>query len=552
MSRFVFEDIPSTWRLVRFSDVCEINPGFTSGYELSPDAEVTFVPMSAVDEIEGRIRNPERRSLAEVSKGYTPFREGDVLFAKITPSMENGKAAIATNLLNGVGFGSTEFHVLRPRRLVLAEWLFAFIRQTSFRAAAKASFVGTAGQQRVPARFLENFGILLPPLSEQHYIVDILRYADELRRLRRQADEQVENLPAALFYEVFLKDEKKLRHWGSIKLGKVAPFVTSGSRGWAKYYADSGSKFIRVQNVLEGELDFDDLAFVQPPEGPGRDRSAIMPGDLLITITGTVGRVAVAPDNIGEAYVSQHVAIARLDGSISPQYVAAFLNHPLGGQLQIARQNYGQTKPGLNLAQIQSLRIPRPPDDLIAYFENQADGTRKVRLNCSTSAMMLDELSQSLLARAFTGKLTAAWREQHTEALAAEARQRDQALGLRARVVRPVEPEVERVAVPLDETHPRYTILRELSSVQQQVYQAVLQTEGYFTAENLMTNSDLSPDITRRALTLLETLGLVVRVGLPFTPTSDAIFYVSAHRTSQATDDGQGDDLATLKSAHPE
>jgi hypothetical protein len=335
-------------------------------------------------------------------------------------------------------------------------------------------------------------------------------------------------------------------------LGKVAPFVTSGSRGWARYYADSGGKFIRVQNILEGELDFDDLAFVQPPEGPERDRSAIVPGDLLITITGTVGRVAVAPDDIGEAYVSQHVAIARLDGSISPQYVAAFLNHPLGGQLQIARQNYGQTKPGLNLAQIQSLRIPRAPDDLSADFEEQSDEIQKIRIGRNASSTMLEELYQSLLTRAFTGDLIAVWRERHAEQLAIEVRQRDEALGLRARVVRPVEPEVERVAVPLDETHPRYTILHELSSVQQQVYQAVLQTEGYFSAENLMPDSGLSPDIKRRTLTLLELLGLVARVSLPSTPTSDAIFYVPAHRASQATDDGQDDDLATLKAAFSE
>lgn len=544
--------VEGIWPLVRLDSIIfDTQPGFAR----SPNTDDSGVPqlrpnnVSSDGNIELSLVKYVDASPSEREK--YGVRRDDVIFNNTNSPDLVGRTA-CLNLDEEYVISNHMTRIRVNETLIAAPFLARYLHYLWMVGYSQSRAKQWVNQAAIDQKELSRFQILLPPLSEQRRIVDILRQADELRRLRRQADEQVKNLPAALFYEVFLKDEEKLRHWGSIKLGKVAPFVTSGSRGWAKYYADSGGKFIRVQNVLEGELDFDDLAFVQPPEGPGRDRSAIMPGDLLITITGTVGRVAVAPDNIGEAYVSQHVAIARLDGSISPQYVAAFLNHPLGGQLQIARQNYGQTKPGLNLAQIQSLRIPRPPDDLIAYFENQADGTRKVRLNCSTSAMMLDELSQSLLARAFTGKLTAAWREQHTEALAAEARQRDQALGLRARVVRPVEPEMERLAVPLDETHPRYTILHELSSVQQQVYQAVLQTEGYFSAENLMPASGLSPDIKRRTLTLLELLGLVARASLPSTPTSDAIFYVPAHRASQATDDGQDDDLATLKAAFPE
>src|SRR3990167_2248142 len=93
------------------SKVCNINPTFDrSG--LDHDTHVSFVPMSAVSEITGTIIQTEERPLREILKGFTPFREGDVLFAKITPCMENGKVAIARNLTKGVGFGSTEFHVL--------------------------------------------------------------------------------------------------------------------------------------------------------------------------------------------------------------------------------------------------------------------------------------------------------------------------------------------------------------------------------------------------------------------------------------------------------
>jgi type I restriction enzyme S subunit len=93
-----------------------------------PDTPVSFIPMAAVDEIEAKIARRETKTFQEVSKGFTPFRENDVLFAKITPSMENGKAAIATDLENGLGFGSTEFHVLRPTDHLSPDYLLWLFR----------------------------------------------------------------------------------------------------------------------------------------------------------------------------------------------------------------------------------------------------------------------------------------------------------------------------------------------------------------------------------------------------------------------------------------
>src|SRR2546426_10423208 len=105
---------------------------------VSPDHLVTFVPMSAIDEVTGSIEKPQVRKFQEVRSGYTQFSDGDVLFAKITPCMENGKAAIARKLVNGIGCGTTELHVLRPLGSVLPEYIFHYIRQKSFRNAAQA------------------------------------------------------------------------------------------------------------------------------------------------------------------------------------------------------------------------------------------------------------------------------------------------------------------------------------------------------------------------------------------------------------------------------
>ena len=143
--------------------------------------------MAAVDPRTGTFAVREERRLAEVSNGFTAFEEGDVLFAKITPCMQNGKAALAQNLTNGLGRGSTEFYVLRPGHRVLGEYVWHFVRQPQFREAAKRSFTGTAGQQRVPRSFVENALIPLPPLDEPQRIVDILNRAARIETLQSRA-----------------------------------------------------------------------------------------------------------------------------------------------------------------------------------------------------------------------------------------------------------------------------------------------------------------------------------------------------------------------------
>ncbi len=130
--------------------------------------------MASVDVLSGRIDTSASRAWQEVKKGYTRFQENDVLFAKITPCMENGKAAVAHGLLGGVGAGSTEFHVLRAKPLVTSYYLLHFILQEKFRSSARAEMTGTAGQLRVPARFLESQKIPLAPLPEQYRIVEAI------------------------------------------------------------------------------------------------------------------------------------------------------------------------------------------------------------------------------------------------------------------------------------------------------------------------------------------------------------------------------------------
>jgi type I restriction enzyme, S subunit len=135
---------------------------------------VSFVPMSAVEAETGRMDATEIRQLGEVRGKYTSFREGDVLFAKITPSMENGKSAVAQALASKLGFGSTEFHVLRPKTGVEARFIRNYVVQKSFRRSARVHMKGTAGQLRVPADYLKEVTFPLAPTQEQGRIVTVV------------------------------------------------------------------------------------------------------------------------------------------------------------------------------------------------------------------------------------------------------------------------------------------------------------------------------------------------------------------------------------------
>ncbi len=170
--REVFEsDEAKKWERKKLGEVCKINLSRPKNFTRSPDVPTTFIPMAAVDERTGTAIKPEVVPYLKVSKGYTYFEENDVLFAKITPCMQNGKHMIAKNLIDGIGFGTTEFHVLRPGKEILPEWIWYFVRRACFLHEATTYFSGAVGQQRVPENFLANSIIPCPPLSVQKNLV---------------------------------------------------------------------------------------------------------------------------------------------------------------------------------------------------------------------------------------------------------------------------------------------------------------------------------------------------------------------------------------------
>jgi type I restriction enzyme, S subunit len=163
------------WEVGPLNHFAQINP---RREVRADDVAVSFVPMNAVSE-NGYLASPQGRNYGLVKKGFTAFQDSDVIVAKITPCFENGKAALVTELINGIGFGSTEFHVVRANNLCLPEFMFAQIYSDQFRQLGQASMTGSGGQQRVPTAFVENYLLSVPSLTEQQRTADCLKSLDD-------------------------------------------------------------------------------------------------------------------------------------------------------------------------------------------------------------------------------------------------------------------------------------------------------------------------------------------------------------------------------------
>ncbi|OAN87867.1 hypothetical protein A8B84_14035 [Marinobacter sp. EhC06] len=170
MTSFFDSELPPNWELLPISEVAEVNPKFDKR-GIADDLEVTFIPMPAVEAETGFIDASGVRCFGQVKKGYTGFLEGDVLFAKITPCMENGKMAVVPAMKNGVGFGSTEFHVLRPGPNLDSKFLYYFVSSKQVRFDAEHNMSGAVGQKRVPAAYLVGYRIPVPSIDQQKRIV---------------------------------------------------------------------------------------------------------------------------------------------------------------------------------------------------------------------------------------------------------------------------------------------------------------------------------------------------------------------------------------------
>jgi type I restriction enzyme, S subunit len=369
--------------------------------------------MSAIDERHGVIRSAELRPFGEVRSGYTYFEEGDVLFAKITPCMQNGKQAIAYDMIDGFGFGTTEFHVLRPGKDVLAGWVHQFLRQPTVLTAAMKHFSGAVGQQRVPDGFLKSLLIPLPPLPDQRAILAAL--TDQIAavdRARAAAEVQVaaaEALPAAYLRELF--DGEIAKSWPTRRIGEVAK-VQSGYAFKSDWFTTDGVRLLRNINVSQGYLDWTQtvrLPTSQRGKYPSYDLAA---GDIVLSLDRPVVKsglkVAMLTSNDVPSLLLQRVGRLRLTDHVHPSYLYAFLNSTRF-IAAITRHDQSVGVPHVSPGQVESVEIPIPPPTvqlcISEVLDTQSMLARRMGHVAAEQRTVLDRLPATLLRHAFDGRL---------------------------------------------------------------------------------------------------------------------------------------------------
>jgi len=396
------------WKWVRLGEVCEINPSKKEITSISNDLEVSFIPMDAVDEGKGEIVNSEIRKIKEVRKGYTYFKEEDVIFAKITPCMENGKCAIAKNLVNKLGFGSTEFHVIRPLNSVLSEWIWFYLRQQHIREEATKYFTGSVGQQRVPKEFLENLLLPLPSLPEQKRVVArieaLFSKIDEIKRLRKEANDLAKTLLQSALHEVFSKADEKGWRW--VRLGEVVETTSGGTpQRSIKEYWENGT----IPWVKSGELENNIISKTEEKITllglENSNAKLFQKGTLIVAMYGaTVGKTAI----LGiDAATNQAVCgiFPKID-LINRDYIRYFFIYK---RPELVKNSFGGAQPNISQTVIRDLLIPLPPlpeqKRIIAYLDTIQQKAQALQRLQAETEREIEKLKESILHKAFRGEL---------------------------------------------------------------------------------------------------------------------------------------------------
>lgn len=414
---------------MRIDEVCLVNP--RQGVNLPENSKISFVPMAAVS-VNGQVDSCDTLELKK-AKNYTVFQNGDVLFAKITPCMENGKGAIVRNLLNGYGAGSTEFIVLRPKENVItAKWLYLYLSQRSFRWECQQHMTGSAGQKRVPPKYLASCEMPVPSIEEQERIVS------KIEELFSRLDASVAELKTAkeklkVYRQAVLKEafEGAFTHhqmldidldWASAEETMTLPTIPHEwryialsklgelGRGKSKHrprsdpalFEDGKYPFIQTGDVKAAKQYITTCA--KKYGNFGLQQSKLWPkGTLCITIAANIAETAFLgidacfPDSIVGFTPSEYIIPEYIKHFIESQKVRLWAFAPATAQKNI------------NLDTLENLIVPycsvEEQHQVVAEIESKMTVCDNVEETIEAALQQAEALRQSILKQTFEGKL---------------------------------------------------------------------------------------------------------------------------------------------------
>lgn len=431
---------------LKISEICSINP--RQDDNIPENSEISFIPMAAVS-ANGQVDLSDTLESSKV-KNYTVFRNGDVLFAKITPCMENGKGAIVHNLVNGYGAGSTEFIVLRPNAdMITAKWLYLYLSQRSFRWECQQHMTGSAGQKRVPPKYLASCEIPVPPVPEQERIVS--KIEEMFSKLEASVAElQTAKEKLKVYRQAVLKEafEGKLsEQWrGSHNMSPQDDFLsickqnqsfkdTSGDENeialdlpatWLKvrigdvFDVEVGATPKRsipeywngdINWVSSGEVHFNTITETKEritESGLTNSSTNLHPaGTVMLAMIGegkTRGQAAIL--NIVAAHNQNTAAILVSKTPCEPKYIYYFL---LLNYENTRRVGSGNNQKALNKERVRALRFPFTSFEeqrvIVESIESRLSICDSIEQTIGTSLQQAEALRQSILKQAFEGRI---------------------------------------------------------------------------------------------------------------------------------------------------
>jgi len=416
--------VPAHWNLTRLRFIAQFNPSKSEIRSLPPETEVSFLPMDAIGD-NGSLRLDATRPLSAVEQGYTYFRDGDLLIAKITPCFENGKGALAAGLHGGIGFGTTELIVVRPLpgRAVAAylQWLFV---GPDFRNAGTAAMYGAGGQKRVPDEFVRNFVVAVPPPAEQRAIAAFLdRECGKIDALVAEQERLI-----ALLKE---KRQAVISHAVTKGLDPSAPMKDSGvpwlgqvPAGWGvalvKSVASCNDDVLPEDTTPDQIIEYVEISDVEADRGitrrsamafgdaPSRARRRVRPGDVLVSTVRTYLRaIATVPEDCDALVVSTGFAVFR-PRRVHPRFLSyVFYSEYLISEI-IAR-SVGVSYPAINASEIARLPIPLPPPAeqraIAAFLDRECGKIDTLTSEAERAIALLKERRAALISAAVTGKI---------------------------------------------------------------------------------------------------------------------------------------------------
>lgn len=422
-------DVPRHWEMKRLRFMVELNPSKSEIAALDRNTEISFLPMEAIGD-DGSLSLERTKLISEVETGYTYFREGDVAVAKITPCFENGKGAVMRGLLVGLGFGSTELIVARPRIQKTSSgyvhWLFA---SPPFRKLGEATMYGAGGQKRVPDNFVRDFAIAFPSLAEQSAIISFLDR--ETAKIDALVEEQQRLI--ALLKE---KRQAVISHAVTKGLDLNAPMKDSGVEWLGEVPAHwtvtplmhvtqperpvmygivlpgpdvaEGIPIVKGGDVKPHRLRLELLNRTTPEIEAPYARARLRPGDIVYSIRGTIGEAELVPDELLDANITQDAARIAPSASVNNSWLLYVVkSRPVFVQLE--QRSLGAAVRGINIFDLKRARVPVPPATeqraIADHLDREIRELDQLSGEIEKATALLQERRSALISAAVTGKI---------------------------------------------------------------------------------------------------------------------------------------------------